>query len=106
MASIKIDEPPTGGTVSRPFTANGTYADSTDPTINVTLTNAQGPVAFVSILAEAGAWSVELDPGSAMTGVSLIAEIEGTDARDTHTNITVTNPPPVLTPGTPPGTTL
>jgi hypothetical protein len=91
MPNIWITNPPSDSTVGRPFTANGTYADSETPTIAVVLKNSQGHiVASDSTVGDSGNWSVQLDPGQALTGASVTAAIDGTTATDTHNNITVT----------------
>jgi hypothetical protein len=88
---IAISNPPSGATVNRPFPADGTYVFSPGlPPISVVLKDSTGTVVAVgAVTVGTGTWSAQLSPTQALTGATVVAEITGTPATDSTTNITV-----------------
>jgi hypothetical protein len=90
--TIKITSPMDDDTVSRPFTASGTFTSTTSPTITVLLKDSSGTVVATGdpITVGANTWSAVLSPTSGYTGASVNAAITGTPAHATAINLTVT----------------
>ena len=90
-ATIKITSPSVGGTVNRPFVASGNFTFNGTPTISVVLRDSSGVTVATGATPQlAGlAWSSTIAPTQALTGASVFAQIVGTNANDTVTNVTV-----------------
>ncbi|MCI0701993.1 MAG: hypothetical protein L0241_13000 [Planctomycetia bacterium] len=89
--SITVDYPPTNGAVNRPFTATGTYVFDGPPPIHVVLKNAGGALIAIGnpMTVGDGNWSAGFDSPQPVPGATVFAEILGTTAQDSATNIFV-----------------
>lgn len=91
MAAISITSPLGGATVSRRFTAIGTFSPyaATDPKPTVRLDNATGLVAQGGVKTNGvGGWEARFALAANHIGLTLVAEVTGASAIELDIDVT------------------